>query len=45
MYDCAVLDDSFAAAGCHAASPREDFEYQGRHFKWDSVGKVNNIYI
>lgn len=45
MYDCAVLDGSFTAAGCHAASPREDFDCQGRHFKCDSAGKVNNIYI
>lgn len=33
MWDCAVLDEGFAAAGHHAASAREDFDYQGRYFK------------
>lgn len=45
MCDCALLDESFTAAGCHTASPWEDFEYQGKYFKWNAEGKVNNIYI
>lgn len=32
MCGCALVDESFAAAGCHTASPREDFNYQGNTY-------------
>ena len=36
MYECAVLDESFTAAGCHAASPGEDLGL----FRADTLNEI-----